>query len=292
MDFSLDANAKVNIGLSVRDKRLDGYHNIESFFATISLADTLSFSKSSEFALACSDASLDTGEANTVAKAARAIENTLGIKANCRIHIQKRIPMGAGLGGGSADAAAALVGINRALGLSLSKEQLCGIGLMVGSDVPFFINGGFAICKSRGEIITPLGHSLLGGYELLLAMPSIFVPTGAAYALLDDAGLAPIQDFEPVAREASKTGKLDFASLALSNDFEGPIFEKFPLLGKIKESLLVNGSLYASMTGTGSCVYGIFEAGSPVIDSSMARLQEKFGPIKTHRAVFMVSTFQ
>lgn len=245
------AYAKINWALRVIGKRPDGYHDIETIFQTISLHDDLTFEEASELSLICSDPSIPTDDRNLIVRAARAI----GVTA--RIHLEKRIPAGGGLGGGSSDAAAVLTAFGR---------NDPAIALSLGSDVPFFLQGGTAYATGRGEVLTTLPR--VAPIPLLLLIPRERVITAEAYAMLRR--FSPPLGVERV-RAMITDGLLDHAA-ELVNDFEGPIFEKLPQLRALKERLRDAGAAWAAMSGSGSTIAGAFrtpaarDAARPLFD--------------------------
>lgn len=230
--------AKINWSLRVVRKRDDGYHDLDTIFQTISLHDTLTFEVADHFALTCSDRTVPVDERNLVAKAARA----LGVD-RVAIHIDKRIPAGGGLGGGSSNAAATLVTLSKMFGIDAPLER---IALQLGSDVPFFLLGGRAHGAGRGEILTPLPD--LDVVPLLLVMPRERVSTAEAFRIVKIGGNA-------------------------NNDFEEPVFTKYPRLREYKQRLIDAGATFASMTGSGSSIFGVF-ADDATRDAARARFDD------------------
>ncbi len=249
------AHGKINWSLRVTGKRADGYHEIETLFQTISLHDMLTVEPADRLSLTCSDASIPVDDSNLVLRAARA----LGVTA--AIHLEKRIPVGGGLGGGSSDAAAVLTAFGR------PDRQ---IALSLGSDVPFFLIGGTAYATGRGEILAPLPR--VAPIPLLLLIPKERVLTVQAYAML--------RRFSPPIgidqfRAMIDDDLLDHAT-ELINDFEEPIFAKFPHLYALKTRLYEAGAAWAGMSGSGSTIVGAFR--SPT-DRDAARA--RFGDVHT-----------
>jgi 4-diphosphocytidyl-2-C-methyl-D-erythritol kinase len=235
----LTAHAKINWSLRVTGKRADGYHDIETLFQTISLHDTLTIEPSDKLALTCSDASIPTDDTNLVIRAAKAA----GLTA--RIHLEKRIPAGGGLGGGSTDAAAILAFMD-CFDLRVAAS--------LGSDVPFFIHGGTQYATGRGEILTPLPS--VAPVPLILLFPEERVLTAQAYAML--------RRFSPPLgvdrfRAMIADNLLDHGS-ELVNDFEEPVFGRFPHLHAMKMRLLELGAAWAAMSGSGSTIAGAFRS--------------------------------
>jgi 4-diphosphocytidyl-2-C-methyl-D-erythritol kinase len=248
--MDVKAYAKINLGLRVTAKRADGFHDIETIFQTISLHDTLTFTPSDSLTLTCDAPDIPTDETNLVLRAARAVGGP-----PVAIALQKRIPAGGGLGGGSADAAATL----RALGRP--DPQLA---LQLGSDVPFFLLGGTAYATGRGEVLTPLPS--LAGIPLVLVMPEERVGTAQAYAMLRR--FSPPLGVERV-RAMIDDDLLGHAT-ALINDFEEPIFAALPHLGTIKARLYELGAAWAGMSGSGSTIVGAFR-GARDRDAALAQ---------------------
>lgn len=246
------AHAKINVGLRVTGKRADGYHDIETIFQTIALHDALTFAKSDALTLTCDDPSVPLDETNLVLRAARAAG-----APPVAIALQKRIPAGGGLGGGSSDAAATL----RALG-----RADAAVALSLGSDVPFFLRGGTAYATGRGERLTPLPS--LAGIPLILVFPPERVGTAQAYASLRR--FSPPLGIERVRRMIDD----DLLSHAteLINDFEEPVFAALPHLASIKTRLYELGARWAAMSGSGSTMVGAFRDAA-ARDAALAQLR-------------------
>jgi len=236
--------AKINWSLRIVRKREDGYHDIDTIFQTISLADTLTFERADRFALTCSDRTVPVDERNLVAKAARA----LGVD-RVAIHIEKRIPAGGGLGGGSSNAAVTLMTLSKMFSIDAPLDR---IALQLGSDVPFFLVGGRAHGTGRGEILTPLPD--IDPVPLLLVMPRERVSTREAFQLVKIGGNA-------------------------NNDFEEPIFAKHPRLREYKQRLLDAGATFAAMSGSGSTIFGVFAD-----DATRDAARATFGDVRTETA--------
>ena len=237
--MQLTAHAKINWSLRVTGKRADGYHDIETLFQTISLHDTLTIEPSDKLALTCSDPSIPADDSNLVIRAAKAA----GLTA--RIHLDKRIPAGGGLGGGSSDAAAILAFANHAN---------IKTALSLGSDVPFFIRGGTQYATGRGEILTPLPS--VAPVPLILLFPEERVLTAEAYAMLRR--FSPALGVERF-RAMIADNLLDHAT-ELINDFEEPVFARFPHLHAMKTRLIESGAAWAAMSGSGSTIAGAFRS--------------------------------
>ncbi len=271
--FSLRAPAKINWFLEVIGKRDDGYHNIISLMQCISLYDNLMFEHSDTIeVLSDSDIPLDD---NLVYKAASLLKQYTSYKKGAKIVLKKDIPIGAGLGGGSSDAAYTLSGLNRIWGLRLNNRELSLIGEEIGSDVPFFFNGPFALVEGRGENVTPF--KINSSIALLLIKPPISVSTAWAYASLDKLRMHG-EPVEPLTKkpfdiklfcQAFKRQDFAYLSTKLNNDLEKVVIKRYPVVREIKYRLLERGAIISSISGSGPTVFGVFK--SKEIASSIAK---------------------
>jgi 4-diphosphocytidyl-2-C-methyl-D-erythritol kinase len=244
-------NAKINIGLAITGKRDDGYHHIETVFYPIQLNDILEINSSANPSFV--QTGIETGcnaNDNLVCKAYRLLYDLYKIDT-IRIHLHKNIPVGAGLGGGSSDAANMLRIGNNFFRLGLTQEEIQQLALQTGSDCPFFIINQPVVASGRGEIMQPVTINL-SGYYLMLICPGIHISTGEAYSMVEPHPL------HTGLKELIKKPVAEWKHLII-NDFEKGIFDKYPLLAAIKRDLYNWGALYASMSGSGSSVYGIFQ---------------------------------
>jgi len=242
--------AKINLGLHVLFKRSDGYHEIETCMVAIPWFDILEITFADSFSFVQSGNVIPSSlSENLCYKAYEALKSKYPIPS-LRIHLRKQLPMGAGLGGGSADAAYVLKGINEMCNLNLSNKELCAIAATLGSDCPFFIENTPKIIRGRGEILEPSSVSLQGSY-LVLIHPGIHVGTKEAYAGVTPA--APKTSLEEVLADRSRWKD------ELVNDFEKSVFQAHPEIAQIKSSLYQAGAYYASMSGSGSSVFGLFD---------------------------------
>jgi 4-diphosphocytidyl-2-C-methyl-D-erythritol kinase len=251
----LPAFAKINLHLQVLGKRPDGYHELRTIFQTISLCDTLelSLSRKPGITLAVSDSNLPSGPENLVYRAIEAIAREIGLQGGIHARLEKRIPVARGLGGGSSDAAAALIGILKLTGAKVPLKKLAEIAAGLGADVPFFLFGGRALAVNRGDEIYPL-TDVARRLVVVVSPNDIGVSTKDAYqwlsAELTNRPEAPnIWGF--CALCWSRPGKV-------SNDFDGPVFRRHPRLGEIRDGLLKRGAAEAALAGSGSAVFGIF----------------------------------
>ncbi|MFH1428657.1 MAG: 4-(cytidine 5'-diphospho)-2-C-methyl-D-erythritol kinase [Candidatus Margulisiibacteriota bacterium] len=231
--IKLLAYAKINPYLHILGKREDGYHELDLEFQSVSLADEITISEADELELVCTPSPTDRIEDNIAYKAAAALQKKAGVSNGASIEIKKSIPAGAGLGGGSADAAGVLVGLNRLWGLRLTFEELAGVGNELGSDIAFCLLGGRAKGSGRGEILTKLPD--LPRQWLVLVKPGFSVSTAWAYKSFD---LAKCQ-------------------AELANHLESVVLKEYPEINKIKEQLLNLGAEKSLMSGSGSTVFGI-----------------------------------
>lgn len=251
--FSLPSFAKVNLHLRVLGRRDDGFHEIFTVFQTISLADELTFEPADVLELICDDPAVPADDTNLIVRAAKALKPDGG----ARISLVKSIPMGGGLGGGSSNAATALVGLNRLWELGFDVDQLGSIGAEIGSDVPFFLSGGTAIGIGRGTDIEPISD--LDERFMVLIVPDVHVSTAAAYAGLHAESLTN-GDLNRILRVCrSEAESPDFLQAALINDFEPTVFAEFPEIGRAKQRLMELGANRALMSGSGASVFGIFD---------------------------------
>jgi 4-diphosphocytidyl-2-C-methyl-D-erythritol kinase len=244
-------NAKINIGLDLLRKRKDNFHDLESFFYPIQLCDILEVLPSDRFSYSQSGIPIDGDiENNLVVKAFRLLQKTHKLP-DLKIHLHKQIPFGAGLGGGSSDAAFMLSALNDIFELCISKPELKEKAAELGSDCPFFIENVPMLASGRGEILKPYPVSLRG-MNLVLVKPDIAVSTAEAYAGVKPA--VPSRKLEKLLQEPVRSWKNN-----ISNDFEESVFHNHPEIKNIKEKLYAMGAEYAAMSGSGSSVFGFFK---------------------------------
>jgi 4-diphosphocytidyl-2-C-methyl-D-erythritol kinase len=246
--------AKINIGLKVVGKRSDGFHDIETIFYPIPLSDALEFvtisGKDSEDELVISGIDIRIRpEKNLIIKAVRRLRTSYPVPM-LKIHLHKVIPSGAGLGGGSSDAACILKSIIRRFKFPVSDTELKSIALETGSDCPFFLNPVPSFATGRGEILKPV-KNLLEGYHLILMNPGFHISTREAYYNCHSS--KP----ETSLKELFSHKISDWQKYII-NDFEDFVFKVYPQVGELKNALYKNGAVYCSMTGSGSSVYGIY----------------------------------
>jgi 4-diphosphocytidyl-2-C-methyl-D-erythritol kinase len=249
------AYAKVNLGLHVLGKRPDGYHTIETVFRLVDLYDEIEILQNDHgIHFSTNSAELSNDISNLCVRAAHLLRDLTGTHMGVEITLKKQIPIGAGLGGGSADAAAVLKGLTKLWSLDITRDELQTISASLGSDVPFFFTGMTAFATGRGEILDPFDLKL--PYTILLVTPRIHVSTGWAYAQL---GPFP-KTKRPDLRGTLEAGIADKVRLQndLTNDFEEAVFKHHPEIAAIKATLLREGATCALMSGSGSSVFGLF----------------------------------
>jgi len=243
------APAKINISLRVLGRRSDGFHEIETLIAPISLCDEIKIEHRSgkqKIAFRCDDSSVPKGHENLVVRAAKVFFQEMKINRGVSIGLKKRIPHGAGLGGGSSDAASTLLALNELFDTNLPREALAKMAETIGSDVPFFLFQSAAICKGRGELVSPI--RLREQLSVLLLKPEFGVPTQWAYSRWRESHEIPEISYAAQA----------FDGQAFVNDLERPVFEKFVFLGQLKTWLLKQAEVAAAlMSGSGSTVFAV-----------------------------------
>ena len=243
-------NAKINLGLHITEKRPDGFHNLETVFFPVGWCDAVEFAEADEFSFSTSGISITADpESNLVVKAYRLLQKDFDLP-KLKIHLHKQIPFGAGLGGGSSDAAFMLKLLNKSFKLGLEENKLLQYAAILGSDCPFFIPNKPVFATGRGEIMRETSVSLNGMF-ILLVKPPVEVSTVKAYQLvvpqkstisLPELLSLPVQEWN---------GKV-------VNQFEQSVFQQYPLLEVVKVKLYDLGAVYASMSGSGSCIFGLF----------------------------------
>ncbi len=259
--LELSAPAKVNLILKVLGRRQDGFHDIWSVMQTIGLSDRLTISlrpESSGISLACDEPSLPTDRRNLIYRAAERVLAEADVKTGVHIAVQKSIPVAAGLGGGSSDAAATILGLARLLALDWPVERLARLGEELGSDVPFFFYAPTAVAQGRGERVTAL--TLSGARWIVLVQPGFPIETRWAYERLaaSRAAVAPLPGaLHALERETAVTW--DALIPLMANDFEAAVFPTHPVLADIKRLLLEQGAEAALLSGSGATMFGVFK---------------------------------
>lgn len=253
--MTINANCKINIGLDVLERRADGFHELSTvMFPIKGLYDVLEIEplESPKVEFRSKGMVVDCDPKNNLCvKAYNLMRRLYPSVGGVRITLDKRVPFGAGLGGGSSDATAVLLAINKIFELSLTDERLIELAAMLGSDTPFFVRNTPQLCTGRGEKMQPVEVDLSGKY-IALIKSEVSVSTREAYS-----GVMPAYPTVPLAELISLP--LSLWQGKIKNDFEPHIFEAYPLLGQIKADLLASGALYAAMSGSGSTIFGIFD---------------------------------
>jgi 4-diphosphocytidyl-2-C-methyl-D-erythritol kinase len=245
-------NCKINIG-----KRADGFHGLETVFYPIQIKDAVEIIASeneSDISFTSTGNIVDVADDNNLCvKAYRLLKKDFPQLPSIKMHLHKNIPMGAGLGGGSADASAVLALLNKKFSLDISQEKLIEYALQLGSDCPFFIINKPCFATGRGEILEEINLDL-SSYKTILVNPNIHVNTAEAFASLDSNNFSPIGELQNQIKQDIATWKN-----TIKNDFEKPVFEKYPEIAQIKNKLYENGAMYSAMSGSGSTVFAISE---------------------------------
>ncbi|MCH9006591.1 4-(cytidine 5'-diphospho)-2-C-methyl-D-erythritol kinase [candidate division KSB1 bacterium] len=254
--IQLPSYAKINLGLLIKGKRADGFHEIETILQQISLCDNikLTLTESSRISLQCSDGALPRDASNLCVQAARLLKDRTGYEQGVDIALEKNIPVGAGLGGGSSNAAVVLLGLNKMLNLKLSAQQLEEMAATLGSDIPFFIRGGTCLATGRGEILQQVSLDL-SSKTVLIVFPGIPISTKRAYENLD---LTKRKKYLTLSSfEEKKFNDVEFFKV-IRNDFEESVFPSFPALGHIKRQMNEHHAAFVGLSGSGSALFALF----------------------------------
>ena len=253
------AYGKINLSLDVLGRREDGYHDVSMVMQTVDIYDVITLSKiegKDEIVLTTDVEGLPTGEGNIVYKAIKLIKEEYGIDTGVSAHIEKHLPIAAGMGGGSADAAAALRGMNRLFELGLKSERLEELGVRLGADVPFLIKGGIALAEGIGEKLTAL--PAFPECSLVIVKPNVSVSTKEVYEAFDSLTEVVHPNIKKLTDSLGKED-LRYIVKLLGNVLEDVTIKKHGIIDEIKRLLLENGAVFSMMTGSGPTVFGIFE---------------------------------
>jgi len=250
----LSTSAKVNLALEVLEKRADGYHEIATVLQAVDLSDRLRLEAADTLSLHTDDPDLPTDDGNLVIRAARLLQKAAGVEAGARLRLTKRIPVAAGLGGGSSDAAATLWGLNRLWALRWPQARLQELAVELGMDVPFFLGAGRAVATGRGERLAGLPGG--GGYALVLVNPRVPLSTREVYGRVPPDWRAEPSGTGRVI-EALRTRNVTKLAAALTNNLESVVEPVLPVIGRMKAALLAAGALGAIMSGSGPTVFGL-----------------------------------
>ena len=258
--LTVPAFAKINLGLRVLGRRPDGYHEISTVFQTISLHDTLTFeaAPSGRFELICTDPEIPADETNLVMRAASALRERFGVASGARVWLEKVIPAGGGLGGGSSDAAVALAALATLWGVETDARELAEIGARLGADVPFFLTGGTALGTGTGTDILPLSDA--PKMHLCVVTPGVRVSTAEAYGALGAPALTKEEVLVNLSVSRTEADFPDSLCDVTSNDFEAVVVRLHPEIGRAREALAGAGAGRVMLSGSGSSVFGVFES--------------------------------
>ena len=254
--FKLNAYGKINLGLDVVGRLENGYHQVRMVMQTIGIFDELTFTRRKEGIRITADSDeIPTNEHNLVYKAVRLMKETYNIASGVEIHLKKRIPVAAGMAGGSSDAAAALRGVDRMYGLGLNQQELCRLGVQIGADVPYCIMGGTVLAEGIGEKLTPLAAA--PDCYILLVKPDVSVSTRDVYTnfRLDKVKVHP--DIDGMI-QAVKEGSLSGITSRMENVLEQVTVSRYPVIQDIKDKMKEMGAMNSLMSGSGPTVFGIF----------------------------------
>ena len=285
-EITVFAPAKINVILRILDRRPDGFHNLWSIMHTVALDDEVQIrlcADRQDIHLRCDATQLLADQSNLVYRAAAAVLARARQSIGLDIELRKRIPMGAGLGGGSSDAAATIIGLNHLLRLEWSPTQMAEVGQSLGSDVPFFLFGPSAFVAGRGEIVRPV--VVEGARWVVLVNPGFGVDTKWAYQELA-ATRTSVMPLSPGQRELDRQSRVGWAQLiaAGENDFEAPVFAAHGVLRDIKLTLQTHGAEIALLSGSGATVFGVFA------DEARARLAQTQFAHESSTKTFLVPT--
>jgi 4-diphosphocytidyl-2-C-methyl-D-erythritol kinase len=281
MKLEKDSPCKINLLLNILGKRADGFHELETVLYPVRVCDSLSFTAASRgIELTCNDPNLPTDSRNLVYRAAESFIRTAGLPAGVRIHLEKKIPLAAGLGGGSGNAATTLLGLNELFRHPLSSESLYALAASLGSDVPFFLQTKPALATGRGEKIQPLDFfPAMREAFLVLIHPGFGISTAWAYQQLvrfpEALNCRPGRAQRLVSRLES--GDLQSAGEEFYNSLEAPALEKYPILALFQEFLRARGAVATLMSGSGSSTFAVIK-GRMAAEQLAEDFKKKFGP--------------
>ena len=280
-----NAPAKINLSLRILDKLADGYHDIETVFLTVGLYDRLKIQLEDhhDIILQIYNSNIPSDETNLCFKAAKIFSDHYSEFSGCRISLSKKIPDGAGLGGGSSDAAATLLGLNELYGSPLDMSELSEIAIQLGADVPFFLRPGLAIGRGKGELLEYL--NLDWNFWVLIVCPNFKISSCWAYSNCK-IGLTKGEKNIILNSHILHSMQIDVFSKFFENAFESLVFPHFPELKELKSRFYAGGAVFASLSGSGSAVYGIFDT-KRAAEVAAAKFNKKIKtfivkPLSTH----------
>ena len=260
MEFTVPSFAKINWSLRVLGKRPDGYHQIQTVLQTVSLHDEMYFrlNDDTDIKLFCSYPNVPTDHTNLILRAADLLRERFDLESGATIRLEKKIPPGGGLGGGSSNAAIALLALSQLWRLKLSLSELMDLGSKIGSDVPFFLVGGRAVATGIGTEVSPVADC--DDRSLIIVSPTVPISTVKAYAALDSLALTSSNSARILGGSRLEADSLSCDQWPLYNEFEKVIFEMEPEIKRVREALLDAGARNVLLAGSGSSVFGIFES--------------------------------
>ena len=254
---TLPSFAKINLHLQVVGRREDGFHDLCTVFQTISLYDDLSVSPADRIELTCGDRRLPVGEDNLIVRAAHALRDKYDVACGARLHLEKRIPAPGGLGGGSSNAALALIALRKLWNLTIGLDELHPIAASLGSDIPFFLYGGTALGMGRGEIVEPIEDFV--EKHMVVVAPNVAVATREAFKRLNARALTKQESKRKLQICRFDLESADFRYTSFKNDFETTVFAAYPEVERVKNTLLDVGAARAMLSGSGGSVFAIFD---------------------------------
>ena len=277
MKIERKAYAKINLGLDVTGVREDGYHIVKMIMQNVDLYDTLTFedNDSGEIVLTASIDKIETDERNLICKVARQLKDKFNVKQGVTMHLVKRIPVAAGMAGGSTDGAAAYLALNELWGLNLSKKELCELAVSLGADIPYCIIGGTALAEGIGEELTAISD--MPTCHLVIAKPAIDVSTGWVYKELDSREGIKHPDIDGI-KAAIEVGDLNKMCALIGNVLEEVTASKYKEVGQLEEILRKEGAVGAFMTGSGPTVFGVFDKKDAAEAGYRAVVESKLAP--------------
>jgi 4-diphosphocytidyl-2-C-methyl-D-erythritol kinase len=271
--LTIKAFAKINLGLLITGKRPDGYHTLETVFAPVNWYDIIEFTDSDLISMSCTNIDLPVDENNLCIKAARSLQQFAGTRKGVSMKLQKQVPFGAGLGGGSSDAATVLRVLNDLWQVNASSVELHALAVKLGADVPYFLAmKGLAYARGIGDDLDDLGLTL--PYYIMTVFPEEHIATVWAYKNFYPRFDRELPDLKKLVSELCVSGKKDVLP-AFENDFEPAVFDHFMAVRQVKLTLLEAGSIFASLSGSGSAVFGLFEQKAQA-QEAMRRMPESY----------------
>lgn len=283
--ISIQAMAKINLGLDVLRRRENGYHDVKMIMQTVKLYDTLTFTRDHQpgIRITTDDVTIPTGEDNLIYKAADMMLSTYGIQEGVSIELKKQIPVAAGMAGGSTDAAAAFIGINKLFEINADVETLKKMAVNLGADIPYCIEGGTALSEGIGEVLTPLNNP--PECFVVIVKPDIGVSTKYVYDNLNLNQVEKHPDIDAM-MEAIKQGNLIELCEGMGNVLETVTIKAFPVIDDIKVLLKSKGALNSLMSGSGPTVFGIF-GNKDVAKAAVKEVKNEFGDCRVFLTEFI-----